>query len=117
MVVDDRAERRALILLALRGPDADAVHVSEAEDGAAAMQMIESDGADIVLIVVKIQGAIALIGSLRGRYPELVIVVCSFRTGSMIERLALDAGADSYIHKPVRREDLLQLAAERMTAR
>jgi len=70
VVVDDRAERRALILLALRGPDADAVHVSEAEDGAAAMQMIESDGADIVLIVVKIQGAIALIGSLRGRYPQ-----------------------------------------------
>ena len=103
--------------LALGSTDAPAVDVSEAEGGAAALQVIENHGADIVLIEVQIEGGLALVGSLRSRYPDLVIAVCSFRTDSVIERLAFEAGADSYIHKPVRREDLLQLAAERIGTR
>ena len=105
---------RALLRLALRGGDADAVDVAEADGGAAALQVIEAGGVDIALIEIQMQEALALIASLRGLYPELVIAVCSFRTGSVIERLALEAGADAYIRKPVRREDLTQLAAERM---
>jgi CheY-like chemotaxis protein len=113
VLVDDREERRQLVRLALRGTDADPVEVSEADGAAAALQALEADGADVVLLEIRMQGALALIASLRSRHPELVIAVCSFHTGSDIEQLALDAGADSYLRKPVRREDLHRLTAER----
>ena len=117
VLVDDREERRQLVRLALRGTDAYPVLVSEVGGAAAALQALETEDADVVLLEIRIEGALACIASLRSAYPELVIAVCSFHTGSAIEQLALDAGADCYLRKPVRREDLYRLTAERAVPR
>ncbi len=105
VLVDDRQERR-LVRLVLDGSGFDLADVSETDNGAAALHVIQAHGADAVLIEIQIQGSLALIASLRARYPEMAIVICSFHTDPATKQLAFDAGADSYLDKPVRTKDL-----------
>lgn len=106
VLVDDREERRRLVRLVLGATGLDLLDVSEADSGADALRVIDAGGADVVLLEIQIQGCVDLIVCLRTLYPELVIVVCSFHAGPAIKRLALDAGADCYLGKPVQCGDL-----------
>jgi CheY-like chemotaxis protein len=108
VLVDDREERRRLVRLVLCRSNLDLADVTEADSGPIALQAVHTDGANVVLLEIQMPGGLALIASLRSRYPELVIVVCTFQTSSVTKQLALDAGADSYLNKPVRSVDLYQ---------
>ena len=106
VLVDDREERRRLVRLVLCRSNLDLTDVTEADSGPLALRVIHADGANVVLLEIQMPGGLALIASLRSRYPELVIVVCTFQTSSVTKQLALDAGADSYLNKPVGSDDL-----------
>jgi DNA-binding NarL/FixJ family response regulator len=106
VLVDDREERRRVVRLVLCASGLDLVDVVEADGGTTALHVIEADGADVVILEIQIPGSLELIRVLRERYPALVIVVCSFHTSPATKQLALQAGADSYLDKPVQREDL-----------
>ena len=101
VVSDDNAERRRVVVFTLRSVGVDLVDVSEADGAATTLEVVEANGADAVVLEVRLPGAARLIASLRRRHPELVIVVCSFQGDAVTRRHALDAGADRYLVKPV----------------
>jgi CheY-like chemotaxis protein len=117
VLVDDREERRRLVRLVLCRSNLDLADVTEAGSGPLALQVIQADGANVVLLEIQMPGGLELIASLRSRYPELVIVVCTFQTSSVTKQLALDAGADSYLNKPVRSGDLYRAIVGGRTTR
>jgi DNA-binding response OmpR family regulator len=86
------------------GPDP--VEVAEVDDAAAALDLMTRDGAAVVMLEIQIDGALALITTLRDRYPELVIVACSFQADAATQELALGAGADSFLKKPMSSREL-----------
>jgi CheY-like chemotaxis protein len=117
VLVDDREERRRLVRLVLCRSNLDLADVTEADSAPIALQVVHADGANVVLLEIQMPGGLALITSLRSRYPELVIVVCTFQTSSLTKQLALDAGADSYLNKPVRSGDLYRAIVGARTTR
>jgi CheY-like chemotaxis protein len=101
VVVDDNAERGRVVLFTLCSVGVDLVDVSEADGAASTLAVVEADRTDAVVLEIRTPGALDLIASLRRRYPDLAIVVCSFHADPVTRRRALDAGADAYLVKPI----------------
>jgi DNA-binding response OmpR family regulator len=111
LVVDDRAERRRLVHLALRGNRSGAVEVIETDSAATTLEALDAHGADAVVLEIQMRDGSGLVAALRSRHPKLVIVVCSFQTNLVTRALARDAGADHFLAKPVRGDDLYSAAS------
>jgi DNA-binding response OmpR family regulator len=119
VISDDNAERRRVLLFTLRSVGADVVDVSEADGAATTLEIAEASGADAVVLEIQLPGATRLIASLRRRNPELAIIVCSFQADAVTRSRALEAGADSYLVKPIGGRELYGeiLGAHERTAR
>jgi CheY-like chemotaxis protein len=107
-VIDDRPERRALVRQVLIGSGLAPADIVEVADGPAALSVIDAaaTGAVVLEIQLPVREGLAAVAALRGRSKRLRIVVCSFHADAATRQLAFEAGADAYLGKPVRAEDM-----------
>jgi DNA-binding NarL/FixJ family response regulator len=103
VLVDARAERRAVLRTVIEHSDVPATVLGEADGQADAIDEVERHAAALVLIDFQppVQDGLAAVAALRSRFPALVILVCSFDPAADIRQRALAAGADAYLLKPV----------------
>jgi DNA-binding response OmpR family regulator len=106
LVVEDDVSLGAGLVGVLAGAGHE---VRWAQSGDAAEQLLGQAGADLVLLDLGLPDAdgIDLCGTLRVRYPELVLVVVTARTDESDAVRALDSGADDFVLKPFRPVELL----------
>ena len=108
LVVDDDADVRALVALGLRRAGFD---VLEAASGETALGIVERDGVSLVILDVGLPGISGtdVVRALRAR-PHTATLPVILLTGSgdeftLVE--GLGAGADDYLTKPVRLDELV----------
>jgi cyclic di-GMP phosphodiesterase len=107
-VVDDIGANRQLVAAYLAGVDCDVV---EAEDGEQALTVYEEHRPDLVLLDVRLPGldgheVCRRIKELPGgRLVPVVMITTLSQTGDRV--LALEAGADDFMSKPVERVELV----------
>lgn len=112
VLVDPRQERRAITsLLVERCPQLSAVGL--AGSLAEAETRIRAEQADIAIVEIQlpVTEGLVTIGALRELFPDLRIVVCSFHDDAATRDAARRHGADGYLTKPFRVEELLELVA------
>ncbi|HEX7050348.1 MAG TPA: sigma-54 dependent transcriptional regulator [Longimicrobiales bacterium] len=106
LVVDDEANIRRMIarLLAAEG-----YQVGEAPDGEAALAAIEAGEPDVVLLDLAMPGldGLATLEALRGRWPDLPVVMMSGRASLADAVRATKLGAFHFIEKPLGPEAVL----------
>lgn len=103
LVVDDEAMIRELCARALKD-----YRILEAENGQEALQLLDHQSVDLVLVdvMMPVMNGLDLLQSIKEQDPEqLVIVMTGYADKDIILR-ALKAHADDFIHKPI---NLLQL--------
>jgi CheY-like chemotaxis protein len=108
VLVDVRPERRAILRtmvdIAL-GAGTAVAQVATATEAVAAVERHSANCA-VVEIQLPVAEGLATIAALRGAYPSLTIVVCSFHAGAGTQSQSRDAGADAYLVKPVGTREL-----------
>jgi CheY-like chemotaxis protein len=85
----------------------EAVAVNDPEEALAAFSE-DPTAWDVVIsdqVMPRIKG-LALFERLKALRPALRFILCSGETGDVIERVALDAGVDAFLRKPVPPEQL-----------
>ena len=108
LVVDDDCEMAALLgrIIACEGMDADLVH-----DGAAAIASIAGAPPDLVLLDVMLPGENGFEVCRRLKNDPLTALIPVVLVTALEDResrvLGIEAGADDFLHKPVRREELM----------
>jgi EAL domain-containing protein (putative c-di-GMP-specific phosphodiesterase class I)/DNA-binding response OmpR family regulator len=108
LVVDDDAAMRALVAIALRRAGFD---VLEAASGEAALGVVESEAISLVILDVGLSGISGtdVVRALRAR-PQTATLPVILLTGSGDEETlveGLGAGADDFLRKPVRLDELV----------
>jgi EAL domain-containing protein (putative c-di-GMP-specific phosphodiesterase class I)/DNA-binding response OmpR family regulator len=108
LIVDDEQDLRRLLVLALRRHD---FEVLEAGTGEAAMEILESQPVDVLVLDMGLPGipGTAVVKALRQR-PETATLPVLLMTGSGTDRSViegLEAGADDFLAKPVRLDELV----------
>lgn len=108
LVVDDQDDLRRLLVLALRRQD---FEVLEAASGEAAMEILRSQPVDVLVLDMGLPGmqGIAVVRALRLR-PATATLPVLLMTGSGTDRSViegLEAGADDFLAKPVRLDELV----------
>jgi DNA-binding NarL/FixJ family response regulator len=107
-VVDDHPiVRQGLALLINREPDLTVC--GEAEDAQSAMVAIVAAQPDILVVDISLNGpdGLDLLKNVRGRYPELAVLILSMHDESVYAERALRAGAQGYIMKQEATEKVL----------
>ena len=108
LVVDDGAANRELIEACLAGIDCE---IRTAEDGRTALRMIEQDAPDLVLLDVQMPGmdgyevCARIKNRPRGALLPVVMITALDQTRDRV--MALEAGADDFMSKPVERVELV----------
>jgi DNA-binding response OmpR family regulator len=104
LVVDDDQRVRTVVSWQL---EADGFAVSEAADGAAALESIERERPDLVVLDLSLPGVggLDVLRTVRGREragstAPLPVIVLSGRSGETDRIVGLDLGADDYLVKP-----------------
>jgi DNA-binding NarL/FixJ family response regulator len=110
VIIDPRPERRTLTSWLVSQRAALTV-VGEAGSLGEAEAQIRDEHADVALVEIQMPVAqgLATIGTLRAQFADLQIVVCSFHRDSASSDAARRLGADGYLTKPLRVDDLLEL--------
>jgi EAL domain-containing protein (putative c-di-GMP-specific phosphodiesterase class I)/DNA-binding response OmpR family regulator len=108
LVVDDQEDLRRLLVLALRRHD---FEVHEAGTGEAAMEILQTMPVDVLVLDMGLPGmsGTAVVQALRMR-PETATLPVLLMTGSGTDRSViegLEAGADDFLAKPVRLDELV----------
>jgi CheY-like chemotaxis protein len=108
VLVDVRDERRQMMRRVVEGDDTKAVLVGDAASAEAALAVVDEQEADVVILDVNmpVPVGLATIAALRGRYPQLGIVACSFDLDPATVAGSLAAGANSVLAKPVTLSDV-----------
>jgi two-component system response regulator MtrA len=110
LVVDDEAPLRELIMVTL----GDAFECVPAADGEEALRLLRETPAELVFLDVMLPGRSGLdvLREMRGD-PELstvpVVIVSAWQTPEDVET-ALDSGADRFLAKPFRVDELVSIA-------
>src|SRR5262245_45881353 len=106
LIVDDDAEWRNVLRLALEGAE---LHVIEVPHGDLVLAAVEQHEPDVVVLDHEMPGVdgLSLITLLRGRWPRLPLVLTSAFCDPVIVEQALRAGATRYLDKPFRLRALL----------
>lgn len=108
LVVDDQEDLRRLLALALRR---NGLEVLEAGTGEAAMEILQAQPVDVLVLDMHLPGmsGTAVVRELRSR-PEAATLPILLMTGSGTDTSViegLDAGADDFVAKPVRLDELV----------
>ncbi len=100
LVVDDNVDVRAAICAHLRMLPS-VVVVGEAADGDQALFAADGLRPDVVLMDVSMPGCngIEATRRLRARLAGVVVILISVNSSALIQRLAIEAGADAFISK------------------
>lgn len=109
VVVDDHPVVRAGIVGLLAG-EADLEVVGEAADGAAALEVVERQRPDVVLMDLRmpVLDGVAATERLLAAHPAVrVVILTTYETDGDILR-AVEAGATGYLLKDAPREDLVE---------
>ena len=103
VLIDARPDRRAVMRQVFVHSGVDAAVVGEADGETDAIDLVEKHRAGVVVVELPIPVSLGVgtITALRGRFPELAIVVISFNTDAEVKDQAQAAGADAYLIKPV----------------
>jgi DNA-binding response OmpR family regulator len=103
---------RSMVELAM-GKGTVVAQVANATEALAAVDRHQVDTA-IVEIQMPLGEGLTVIAALRAAHPSMMIVVCTFDGGRLIQKQAAEAGSDSYLVKPVSARELRDvLGAER----
>jgi DNA-binding response OmpR family regulator len=105
LVVDDEAEVRSLLR---RGLESEGFAVSEAENGAGLMALLDEHPVDLITLDVRLSGedGFALARKLRAKHNVPIVMISG--KGDMIDRVVgLELGADDYIAKPFHMREVL----------
>jgi two-component system chemotaxis response regulator CheY len=110
LVVDDSATARMLITLTLK-KNSD-YRMSEAGDGAEAVDKLGSDSFDLVLTDLKMpkMDGLQLITYIRSKHsrPDLPIIVITTKGEESDRDKGLELGANAYLSKPVNGAQLME---------
>jgi len=106
LIVDDEPAIRRFLRTSLASQS---YHISEADDGAAALEFLRRNPVDLLVLDLGLPGidGFEVIKSLRDSGSAVPIVVLSSRTDESGKVRALDLGADDYVTKPFGVEELL----------
>lgn len=118
LVVDDQEDLRRLLVLALERHDFD---VLEAASGEAAMEILTARPIDVLVLDMGLPGmqGTAVVQALRLQ-PETATLPVLLMTGSGTDRSViegLEAGADDFLAKPVRLDELVARVRAHMRSR
>jgi len=108
LVVDDHPiVRQGLALMVNREPDL--VVCGEAEDATAAMLVLASARADVLIVDISLNGpdGLDLLKTIRTTHPTLPVLILSMHDESIYAERALRAGANGYIMKQEATEKVL----------
>jgi len=82
----------------------------EAEDGDKAIRVISETDPDLAIIDIELKGGvdgIELVGAIKSRFPEVVVLVMSMDDGTLYAEKSIKAGARGYIAKAEAAENIL----------
>lgn len=107
LLVDDEEAIRCILNrgLAIRGYTCD-----EAEDGEQALEKLETNPSDLVILDINMPGRLGsdVLPDIINRFPETAVIMASGITDPMIVAQCIKDGAQDYINKPFRFEQVLQ---------
>lgn len=88
---------------------AEGFEVVHAPDGAAALEVVSSGGADLVLLDLTLPDidGLEVCRKVRATHPDLPIIMLTARADEVDVIVGLDAGADDYVAKPFRLAELV----------
>jgi DNA-binding NarL/FixJ family response regulator len=109
MIVDDHPITREGIARRISS-ESDMMVCSEAESAQEALQLIEKQQLDLILLDISLEASSGLdvLKDLRTRFPELHTLILSMHEESLYAERALRAGARGYIMKGASPEKLIQ---------
>ena len=90
--------------------------VGEADDGAQAMEVVQDQQPDVILLDLNMPGVsgLEILPEIRKKYPDLKVLVLTGRDEDMYIMRALRAGAHGYILKTTGEEQLVQAVKDVM---
>ena len=106
LIVDDNPEIREIINVLLGG---EGFEVSEAENGAQALTLIEQQDFDLIILDImmpKMDG-ITVLKNIRAQGNDVPVLILTARSEVDDRVLGLDSGADDYLSKPFAAKELL----------
>lgn len=108
LLVDDHAVVRSGIRTILED-HLEAVEVTEAANGDAALEQLAAGPSDIVVLDLSMPGrsGIDLLAEIKHRYPKLPVLILSFHAEEHFAVRALRAGAAGYLAKSAAPEELV----------
>lgn len=108
LVADDEEDYRNLIRLALKETDCE---ITEAENGSAALEKINQIQPDLVLLDINmpVMDGYTVCRKIRANplFRALPIIMLTVRKSPPAQTKGLEIGADDYIIKPFKQEELL----------
>lgn len=115
LLVDDRAERLALMQRLVEDGARGGQVVARAATAEAAMAAVLTHHVDVALVELQMAGSagLAIITALHASDSELVVVACSFRSGAGSRLQAVAAGATVFLGKPISTHDIHTVCVSR----
>ncbi|GAB4532166.1 MAG: response regulator [Pleurocapsa sp.] len=113
LIVDDSATERAIITSCLQQVG---INVSIASSGEEALEKIEQDSPDLIVLDVVLPGrsGFEICRELKGseNTNKIPIILCSTKGTEMDKFWGMKQGADAYIPKPIDQEELVRKVQE-----
>lgn len=108
LLIDTLPARLEVLRFLVESPGVAAQVVGTAGDVASAIEQIEANSPDLVVLEIQlpVELGMEIVAAIRQRFPALVIIVCSFRGDSETKARATAAGATTYLVKPVTSTEL-----------
>src|SRR4030042_259040 len=107
LLVDDEEAIRCILNkgLAMRGYVCD-----EAEDGEQALEKLATNPSDLVIMDINMPGRLGsdVLPDIINRFPETAVIMASGIADPMVVAQCIKGGAEDYINKPFRFEQVLQ---------
>lgn len=93
--------------------------VTHAESGEAALEHIEDDVPDVLVLDVMLPGidGLAVLKRVKADHPELPVILLTARAAEVDRVLGLELGADDYVVKPFSLRELIARVKARLRAR
>jgi len=114
LIVDDEEVVRLSHLRSLEGSDC---FTRAAEDGRQALQVMEQDPADVILLDLRMPGldGMDVLKTIKQRWPESEVVVITGYPCIDTAKQAVRLGAFNYLTKPLGPDEVMKAANDAMT--